>query len=252
MEDCPTIIYPRFFKRGNISLVVDGKTISSDEELCETFKQFFSNVVPSLKIPKPKSFPVASENLDPIISVIKSFGNHPIIVKIKTKALDSTFHFRKTSCNQVEKIISNLNIKKSYEQENILTKIIKLSKALIAKFIAENFNSCIDEGEFPSELKHADIVPIHKKKDKTTKVITGQQERQEDKSNYRPVSILSDYSKVYEKLTYNELYQYFENILFPSQKICISKRIQHTALFLNSNTKKLKKLLIQTIILELF
>ena len=38
-----------------------------------------------------------------------------------------------------------------------------------------------------------------------------------DKSNYKPVSILSNYSKVYEKLIYNQLYQYFENILFPSQ-----------------------------------
>ena len=45
-----------------------------------------------------------------------------------------------------------------------------------------------------------DIVPIHKKKDKS------------DKINYRPVSILSNCSKVYEKLIYNQLYQYFENI----------------------------------------
>ena len=34
---------------------------------------------------------------------------------------------------------------------------------MTAKFLAENFNSCTDEGEFPSELKHANIVPVHKK-----------------------------------------------------------------------------------------
>ena len=89
--------------------------------------------------------------------------------------------------------ISNLNIKKPCQQEDIPTKIIKLNKDLIAKFIAEKLNSCVGEGEFPSELKHADIVPIHKKKYKS------------DKSNYRPVSILSNYSKVYEKLIYNHL-----------------------------------------------
>ena len=89
-------------------------------------------------------------------------------------------------------------------QEDISAKIITLNKNLIAKFIAENFNSCIDEGEFFSELKHAGIVPIHKKKDKS------------DKSINRPVSIPPNYSKVYEKLIYNQLYQYFENILFPS------------------------------------
>ena len=52
---------------------------------------------------------MANENLDPIMSVSKSFDKDPR-VKIKTKPLDSTYHFRKTSCNEVEKIISNLNI----------------------------------------------------------------------------------------------------------------------------------------------
>ena len=54
------------------------------------------------------------------------------------------------------------------------------------------------KGEFSSELKDTDIVPIHKKKDNS------------DKSNHRPVGVLSNYSKVYGKLTYNEIYQYFE------------------------------------------
>ena len=76
---------------------------------------------------------------------------------------------------------------------------------MIAKFIAKSFNSRIDKGEFPAELKHANIVPIHKKKDKS------------DKSNYKPVSIFSNYSKVYEKLMYDQLCQFFENILFSSQ-----------------------------------
>ena len=64
---------------------------------------------------------------------------------------------------------------------------------MIAIFVAENS----DKGEFLSELKHADIPPFRKKKDKS------------DKGNYRPVSILSNYSNVYKKLIYNQLYQYF-------------------------------------------
>ena len=108
---------------------------------------------------------MANDNLDPIMPVIKLFDKHPSIVAIKAKGFDSTFHLRKTSCNEVEKIISNLNIKKSCQQEDVPNKIIKLNKDLIAKFIAENFNSCIDKGEFPSELKHANIDPVHKKKE---------------------------------------------------------------------------------------
>ena len=60
-------------KGEKINLIDDCKTISSDEELCEIFNQFFSNAVPTLNIPKPKSFPMASDNLDPVMSVIKSF-----------------------------------------------------------------------------------------------------------------------------------------------------------------------------------
>ena len=40
------------------------------------------------------------------------------------------------------------------------------------------------------------------------------------KRNYRPVRILSNLSKIYEKLIYNQLYEYFDNILFPSQCGC--------------------------------
>ena len=98
-------------KCDKINLIDNSKTISSDEELCETFNQFFSNVVPTLNIPKPKSFPMASDNLDPIMSVIKSFDKHPSIVKIKAKAFDSTFHYGKASCNEVKKINGNPNRK---------------------------------------------------------------------------------------------------------------------------------------------
>ena len=117
---------------------------------------------------------MASDNLDPIMAEIKPFDKHPSIVKIEAKTFDSTFHFRKTSCNEAEKIMSKLKIKKFCQQENIPTKIIKLNKDLVAKFIAKKFNSCLDEGKSPSELKHTDIVQFIKRKKRVTKVITEQ------------------------------------------------------------------------------
>ena len=71
--------------------------------------------------------------------------------------------------------------------------------------IYKHFNYCINKGEFPNDLKHDDIVPIYKK------------DKKREKENYRPVSILSSLSKIYEKLLYNLLYDYFNNILFPRQ-----------------------------------
>ena len=48
-------------------------------------------------------------------------------------------------------------------------------------------------------MKYADVIPIHKKDDKT------------DKENYHP--ILPNLSKAYERLMYNQIYPYF-NTLF--------------------------------------
>ena len=59
----------------------------------------------------------------------------------------------------------------------------------------------LQTGEFPNKLKFLEVSPIFKKGDKT------------DKSNYRAVSILPIVSKIYERLLYNQLYNYFEKKL---------------------------------------
>ena len=58
-------------------------------------------------------------------------------------------------------------------------------------------------------LKHADVVPVHKKKKKKKK--------KNSKANYKPVSILFNLSKIYEKLMYQHSYDHFDSILSPKQ-----------------------------------
>ena len=59
-------------------------------------------------------------------------------------------------------------------------------------------NQCISEGKFPNNLKKADITPTFKKGDHLL--------------NYRAVSILPTLSKIYEKILYHQIYEYFDNI----------------------------------------
>ena len=59
----------------------------------------------------------------------------------------------------------------------------------------------LDKGTFPDSLKTANITPVFKKDSRT------------DKTNYRPVSVLPNLSKIYERLIYNQISNYFENIL---------------------------------------
>ena len=101
--------------------------------------------------------------------------------------------------------IENQLISCNRQTSDTPTKIIKLHSDIFSNLIYKHFNYCIDKGEFPKDLKHADIVPVYKKNNKC------------EKENYKSVSILSNVPKIYEKLMYNQRYDYFENILFPSQ-----------------------------------
>ena len=124
---------------------------------------------------------------DSVLSVLNTFENHPSIKSIKSKKFNSTFSFEKTYTDVVMKVINNLNVAKSCQINDIPTKVIKMNKDIFANFITDHFNYFISYGEFPDRLKHADVIPVHKKNEKC------------DKANYRPVSILTNISKIYEK-----------------------------------------------------
>ena len=70
---------------------------------------------------------------------------------------------------------------------------------IYSKKLTNIFNSCLETGYFPTTLKLADVVPIFKKGDNN------------DKENYRPVSLLPNFSKVFERLIYNQIDNYMRN-----------------------------------------
>ena len=72
-----------------------------------------------------------------------------------------------------------------------------------------------------------DVIPVHKKKDKR------------DKTNYWPVSILLNISKIYEKFIYNETYEFFPDKLFPCQcEFCEGYCSQHSILVMTDKFKE--------------
>ena len=98
-----------------------------------------------------------------------------------------------------------MNINNTCKNTDTPAKIIKSNADLFASYIFRNFNYCLEKGEFPCVLTHTDVVPVHKKKEKT------------NKANYRSVSILPNISKIYEKLMYQQLYDHFNSFLSPKQ-----------------------------------
>ena len=76
------------------------------------------------------------------------------------------FSFNNTNENDVRKIIKNPNVRKTCQCSDIPTKIIKLKIDLFSSFICQYFNYCVSIGVFTNELKHADGIPDHGKKEK--------------------------------------------------------------------------------------
>ena len=68
-------------------------------------------------------------------------------------------------------MLNNLNVAKTCQVTDIPAKVIK---GIFANFIIDHFKYCIAYGEFPDELKQADVIPVHKKNEKCNKKITDQ------------------------------------------------------------------------------
>ena len=162
-------------KSDKIILNEEGKTVSDKKELCRTFSTYFANIVSDLQIPKIQdNASNIKSNHDPVLAAINTFQNHTSVVNIKQRKFNSTFIFKNTNENEVRKIIKNLNVCKTCQGSDIPTKIIKLNIDLFSSFICQNFNYCISIGKFPNELKHADVIPVHKKRIKVIKQTIGQ------------------------------------------------------------------------------
>ena len=58
------------------------------------------------------------------------------------------------------------------------------------------FKSCIIKEQFLSEWKKANVAPVHKKSDK------------QSLKNYRPISLLPIFGKFFERIIYNNVYEY--------------------------------------------
>ena len=124
------------------------------------------------------------------------------MLKIKENTNSSAcFSFRTLSKGDLLYQLNSLDPAKATQKSDIPTNIIKKNYDIFSEFLFANFNNIILTSLFPEKLKYADVKSIFKK------------EYRNDKVNYRPVSVLSNISKIYERLLYKQLETYFESIL---------------------------------------
>ena len=95
--------------------------------------------------------------------------------------------------HEIDEIIKSLGSNKSGDLYGITSNIVKLGGPVQTQILTLLFNKSLSHGIFPSPLKNAKVVPIHKG-DSIFEL-----------SNYRPISLLPIFSKILEKIMYSRV-----------------------------------------------
>ena len=100
----------------------------------------------------------------------------------------SSFFLCPTVPAEIAKIIDGLDISKSTGPNGIPVFLLKTFKDFFSYWLSKLVNICFETGSFPDILKTAKVIPLHKKDSKL------------DHINYRPISLLSVFNKIYKNL----------------------------------------------------
>ena len=118
-----------------------------------------------------------------------------------------TFALFETDASEVYSIIKHLKNKISSGHDGISNKLLRLAASSISQFLANIFNECINDSKFPKSMKIAKVLPLLKKGDFSLP------------DNYRPISLLTSLSKIFEKLIHKRITKFLakHKLLTPKQ-----------------------------------
>ena len=159
----------------NEILTSTNTTLRNAEQIANHFNVHFTEIGPRLAA----NLPVSATNAE-----------------VYLKREQSSFEFAEIKSSRVLKLLCKLDITKATGLDQISNKVIKLAAPVIYKQLTELFNLSLKSGEYPDEWKLAKVFPVFKAGERN------------DPNNYRPISILSTISRVFEKLVYEQIYNY--------------------------------------------
>ena len=133
-----------------------------------------------------------------VSSCPNSMGTGGASVESITRCERSVFLYW-TSEEEVVYLIKGLKNKKSVGEDHIPISVLKEAADQIAQPLKHIINLMFLTGVFPDALKHAQVRALYKKGSRS------------DEKNYRPVSLLSNISKIFEKVIYNRLISFIDN-----------------------------------------
>ena len=204
--------------------------MQDDDLIVKELNKFFKNAVSAFNIKENRFITNRSSDgiTDPVDKAIDKYKFHPSILLIQKHLKNhAILSFKTVEIGDIEKEINNINPKKATISNSIPHKILKRSSKVSASVLHKLFNDSIEKSEFPQNLKLADITPVYKTNNPL------------EKTNYRPVSILSVVSKIFEKIMQKQINDFI--ISFLSPYLCGHRKgfnTQHALLKLVENWRK--------------
>ncbi len=155
------------------SEIIKGNTlITNENDILDAFNTHFVEKGPNL----------ASDLPEPVI---------PILSSMKSRNLFSVTKWDKIQPQEI--IRKDILANKSSGYDDMSAQLVKWSMQHIAPVLSKVFNKFIDLGRYPNILKIAKVVALHKGGDRS-KV-----------DNYRPISVLTHFNKIFEKCIHKRL-----------------------------------------------
>ena len=166
---------------------INSKKVTDKKEIAEEFNKYFTSIGP-----------VLSDAIPQTAKTHRSYLNKVIL---------SRFAFSPTNNNEIMKIIDIFLPKTSSGEDGLSMKLLKRIKHIIVDSLTLIINQSLNTGIFPENLKLAKVLPLFKKGDI------------DFMGNYRPISLLPVISKIFERVVFCQLYNYFNNekLMFISQ-----------------------------------
>jgi hypothetical protein len=185
--------------RENIELSINNKLVAEPQEIANIFNEYYAQIGQSMtgQYPQPASLkPQTFYNT-------KSMYVHPV------------------SSLEITKIVNKMKNKWTAGLDEIPSALIKKTINYILDPLCYLINQSLCLGVFPDVLKTAKIIPIYKKGDK------------KHTENYRPISILSSFSKILEGAMNKQLVLFLQkqNIISNEQHGFIKGKSTDTAIF---------------------
>ena len=176
------------YQRDILILDDDGSLITDPNFIVNHFNKYFVNVGPTIdnKIPLSK---------------------HNYTDYFQNFTINNSFFLKPVIPEDIQDIISSFDINKSIGPNSLPIFIIKICNDFFSYYLSKIINISFITGVFPQLCKTAKVIPIFKKDDPL------------NVKNYRPISLLPIFSKIFEKAIYTRMYHYLElnDLIFKRQ-----------------------------------